>query len=90
MAENSREKLVGMQTEYVPPSFRNMSAGEKPYTLCAYCPLARWYKRNGWSCFCSDFRTLSYDGTGKADSPVTQCDARELEIVRLQTKQKES
>lgn len=83
MNDDSEKRLTGQQTEYRSPSLSVIPLKEIPYTLCASCPLSRWYKRGGWNCFCSEFRTLTLDETVKATAPVYACDARELEIIKM-------
>lgn len=40
----------------------------------------------GWNCFCSEFKSLTYEGPEKI-GPVTACDARELELIRLKAEE---
>ena len=81
MAEDFEVKLLGSLTAYLPPALA--LANEFPQTLCTYCPLSRWYKRSTWECFCTEYKSLMYDGTSKKVEPVVACDARELELIRL-------
>ena len=81
MTDQSEIGLKGAKVDYTPPAQSLLN--ERPKTLCSYCPLARWYKRDGWHCFCSEFKTLIYDEKGGNITPVRVCDARELEIMRL-------
>jgi len=80
------EQNSGANIDYIPPSLRHIESKKRPDTLCARCTLARWYKKDGWNCFCSEFKFSTYSEKGK---PVTLCDARELEIIRLKAEQKE-
>lgn len=86
MDNQSEEHNFGANIDYIPPSLRHIKSDERPRTLCARCTLARWYERGGWNCFCSEFKSSTYSEKGK---PVTLCDARELEIIRLKAEQKE-
>lgn len=81
MTDQSEIVLKGAKCDYRSPAQSLLN--ERPKTLCSYCPLARWYKRTTWYCFCSEFKTISYDQAAKLTTAVQACDARELEIIRL-------
>ncbi len=80
MTDQSEIVIKGAKPYYRPPAQSILK--ERPKTLCSYCPLARWYKRIEWHCFCSEFKMLVYQGPADV-APVEVCDARELEIIRL-------
>jgi len=79
MTDQSKLELKGAQFVLSPAQELFDEAHE---TLCSVCPLARWYKRVEWYCFCSEFKKLMYEGPTNV-APVVVCDARELEIMRL-------
>ena len=81
MDKIDRTEIEGQKTTYRSPSLVN--APDAPKTLCANCPLARWYWRSEWNCFCSEFKAIIYDEQAANRRPVLACDARELEITRL-------
>ena len=81
MTDRSEIEFEGAKIDYMSPALNLLNA--ELMTLCAFCPLARWYKRNGWKCFCSEFKELMYDEKAEIIAPVQVCDGRELEIMRL-------
>ncbi len=86
MVDDSLAKLVGTRSEYISPSLSLLAPNDRPQTLCVFCPLSRWYKRTHWECFCSEFKSLMFDGSPLI-GPVYACDAREIEVVRLNAEQ---
>lgn len=81
MADQSEIELEGAKFHYMSPAQELLD--EAIGTLCSICPLARWYKREGWHCFCSEFKTFMYDEKAGNVAPVRVCDGRELEVARL-------
>ena len=81
MTDQSDIELEGAKLDYMSPALNLLD--DVPMTMCSVCPLARWYKRDGWHCFCSEFKALMYEERAGNIAPVRVCDARELEIIRL-------
>lgn len=80
--EIPRPQLRGQATDYVPPALYASRQEDRPYTLCASCPDALWFRRTQWNCFCDAMKNLSHQ---EGLSPVTVCDGRERALERLKT-----
>ncbi len=76
-------------TEYRSIALDAAWPGEPPNTQCATCPLARWYKKNTWDCFCTEFKALTYEEGNNRTAAVVACDARELALIEIDIQQKE-
>lgn len=81
MTDQSEIDLKGAKFDYMSPAQQLLDEAHE--TMCSVCPLARWYKREGWYAFCSEFKTIMYDEKAGNIAPVRVCDARELEIIQL-------
>jgi hypothetical protein len=76
-------KMRGVPCDYRPSIFKSLglSGSEIPHTLCAHCPAAMWYERDGLVCFCTVMKVTTWTPAGE---PVSACDGRDAAVAEYE------